>query len=165
MDQPESGIQVGVATPADGEPILGLARGIQVFTAEDVETIRELWTDFVTKGDEKSWYHFFVARQGDEIVGFGCYGQRALTEGTWDYYWMGVDQKLQGQGIGRLLMSYIKATVKAHGGRMILIETAGKPEFEPTRQFYFRDPDCKLEARIKDFYAPGDDLFIYTIRL
>ena len=130
-----------------------------------MDTIRELWTEFVTKGDEKSWYHFFVARQGDEIVGFGCYGRRALTEATWDYYWMGVAQNMQGKGIGKIIMNYIKATVKARGGRLLIIETAGKPEFEPTRQFYFRDPDCKLEARIKDFYAEGDDLFIFSIRL
>jgi GNAT superfamily N-acetyltransferase len=165
MDLPESGIQVGIPSPADGERILGLARGIQLFTPEDVETIRELWTEFVTKGDEKSWYHFFVARQGEEIVGFGCYGRRALTEATWDYYWMGVAQELQGKGIGKQLMEYVKAAVKARGGKLLLIETAGKPQFEPTRQFYFRYPGVNLEARIKDFYAEGDDLFIYVIRL
>jgi GNAT superfamily N-acetyltransferase len=165
MDQSESGIQVDIPTPADGERILGLARGIQLFTAEDVETIRELWNEFVTKGDEKSWYHFFVARQADEIVGFGCYGRRALTEATWDYYWMGVAQNLQGKGIGRRLMEFVKASVKVRGGKLLIIETAGKPEFEPTRQFYLRYPGCNLEARIKDFYAEDDDLFIFSIRL
>jgi GNAT superfamily N-acetyltransferase len=165
MDQSESGIQVDIPTLADGERILGLARGVQLFTAEDVETIRELWTEFVTKGDEKSWYHFFVARQGDEIVGFGCYGRRALTESTWDYYWMGVAQNMQGKGIGKILMGEVKERVKARGGKLLIIETAGKPEFEPTRQFYLRFPGCNLEARIKDFYAEGDDLFIFSIRL
>ena len=98
-------------------------------------------------------------------MGFGCYGRRALTEATWDYYWMGVAQHLQGKGIGKLLMEYVKAAVKARGGKLLLIETAGKPQFEPTRQFYFRYPGVNLEARIKDFYAEGDDLFIYVIRL
>jgi len=98
-------------------------------------------------------------------VGFGCYGRRALTEATWDYYWMGVAQHLQGKGIGKQLMEYVKAAVKARGGKLLLIETAGKPQFEPTRQFYFRYPGVNLEARIKDFYAEGDDLFIYVIRL
>jgi GNAT superfamily N-acetyltransferase len=158
-------VEIGIPAPADGERLLELARGVKLFSAEDVETIRELWDEFAAKGDEKSWYHFFVARQGDEIVGFGCYGQRALTEGTWDYYWMGVAQKMQGQGIGKLLMEFVKASVKARGGRLLLIETAGKEEFEPTRQFYLRYPGCELEARIRDFYAVGDDLFIFTVRL
>ena len=128
-----------------------------------MDTIHELWDEFVTKGDT-SWYSFIVARKGGKLLGFACYGRRALTEGTWDFYWLGVDQASQGQGIGKILLREVQERVRQRGGRLLIIETAGKPEFEPTRQFYMRN-GCTLEARIRDFYAPGDDLFIFTVRL
>jgi GNAT superfamily N-acetyltransferase len=156
-------LEIGIPTPPDGERLLELARRVKLFSAEDVETIRELWTEFVTKGGD-SWYHFLIARRGGEMLGFACYGRRALTESTWDFYWLGVDQNAQGQGIGKVLLREVKESVRQHGGRLLLIETAGKPEFEPTRQFYLHT-GCALEARIRDFYAPGDDLFIFTVRL
>jgi GNAT superfamily N-acetyltransferase len=161
-DKPHK-IEIGLPAATDGETLLSLASGVHLFTSDDVNTIRELWDEFATRG-EKSWYTFVVARRDDNLLGFACYGRRALTEGTWDLYWLGVAQNAQGQGIGKLLLKETEARVKGKGGRLLIIETAGKPEFEPTRQFYLH-AGCELEARIRDFYAPGDDLYIFTVRL
>jgi GNAT superfamily N-acetyltransferase len=160
---PATAIEISIPRPADGERLLELARGIKLFTPEDIDTVHELWTEFITKGDD-SWYHFVVARRGKELLGFSCFGRRALTDGTWDLYWIGVSQSAQGQGIGKLLLQDAESRVKALGGRLLIIETAGKTEFESTRQFYLH-AGCNLEARIRDFYAIGDDLFIYTVKL
>ena len=160
---PPTDLEISVPAPADGERLLGLARGIDLFDAEDVETIQELWTEFITKGD-KSWYHFLVARAGDEIRGFAAYGRRPLTEASFDLYWIGTGQQFQGQGIGKKLLRRVEDEVRKLGGKLLIIETAGRPVFEPTRQFYLH-AGCDLEARIRDFYSPGDDLVIYTVHL
>jgi ribosomal protein S18 acetylase RimI-like enzyme len=128
-----------------------------------METIEELWTEFSTKGDEASWYHFLVSRAGEELLGFACYGQRPLTEGTFDLYWIGVSQCQQSRGIGKTLLAEVENKVREKGGRILIAETAGKPIFEPTRRFYL-SAGYELEARIRDFYKPGDDLVIFTKR-
>lgn len=155
-------MEISIPTGAEGESLIELTRGIRLFTAEDINTIQELWNEFSAKGSA-SWYNFIVARREKDILGFACYGRRALTEGTWDLYWLGVSQNAQGQGIGKQLLHHVKNCVRQRCGRLLIIETAGKSEFEPTRQFYIH-AGCTLEAQIRDFYAPGDDLFIFTVR-
>jgi len=135
-----------------------------LFESGDVEVIQELWTEFITKGDEASWYHFIAARRDGQVVGFACYGQRPLTLGTYDLYWIAVDKSHHRQGIGEILLSEVEKQVKARGGRLLIAETAGKSAFEPTRRFYLKT-GYELEARIRDFYAPGDDLVVFTKRL
>jgi GNAT superfamily N-acetyltransferase len=160
---PSIKLEISVPTAADGQSLIGLVSGIELFEPDDVKTIKELWTEFVTKG-EQSWYHFLVARAGVEIRGFACYGRRPLTENSFDLYWIGVGQQFQDQGIGKKLLFRVEDEIRKLGGRLLIIETAGKPIFEPTRQFYLR-AGYDLEARIRDFYSPGDNLEIFTKHL
>jgi ribosomal protein S18 acetylase RimI-like enzyme len=160
---PATNIEIDIPTPADGEHLLRLARGISLFEASDIETIQELWTEFASKGDESSWYHFIVSRLDGVILGFACYGQRPLTEGAYDLYWIGVGQNQQSRGIGKMLIGEVEKRVCSQGGRLLIAETAGKEAFEPTRRFYL-SAGYLLEARIRDFYKLGDDLVIFTKR-
>ncbi len=43
---------------------------------------------------------------------------------------------------------------------MLLIETSGVPDFAGQRAFYAR-LGYDEEARIREFYAPGDDKIVY----
>ena len=47
------------------------------------------------------------------------------------------------------------------GGRLLLIETSSKPNYAPTIEFYKRN-GYHLEARIRDYYRPGDDKLIFA---
>ena len=161
---PETNIEIMIPALADGERLLELAREIELFLPGDFEVIEELWVEFAAKGDSDSHYHFIVARQGEDFLGFTCYGKRPLTEGTFDLYWIGVDQRRQGHGIGKALMRVVEEHVRERGGRLLIAETEGKPSFEPTRRFYL-SAGYELEARIRDFYRPGEDLVIFTKRL
>ena|SRR5687767_10660578 len=164
---PETNIEIIIPTPADGERLLGLARDIDLFETHDLNVIQELWTEFIEKGDAHSWYHFIVARDQEDvgkILGFACYGQRPLTEGTFDLYWIAVDANQRGRGIGKILLSTVEDKLRARGGRLLIAETEGKAAFNPTRRFYL-SAGYALEARIRDFYKPGEDLVMFTKRL
>ncbi|MDI6768413.1 MAG: GNAT family N-acetyltransferase [Anaerolineales bacterium] len=161
---PATDLQLVVPTNADGASILGIARNIELFEPGDIDTIQELWAEFTAKGDAASWYHFVAARRDGQVLGFACYGQRPLTQGTYDLYWIAVDKNHHRQGIGEVLLDEAEKQVKARGGRLLIAETAGKLAFEPTRRFYLRS-GYQLEARIRDFYSPGDDLVVFTKRL
>jgi ribosomal protein S18 acetylase RimI-like enzyme len=161
---PEANIEIIIPTPADGERILRLARNIDLFEAHDVHVIQELWTEFAEKGNALSWYHFIAAQEDGKIIGFACFGQRPLTQGTFDLYWIGVDGKQRGRGIGKTLLGEVEEQVRLRSGRLLIAETEGKPAFTPTRSFYL-STGYTLEARIRDFYKPGEDLVMFTKQL
>lgn len=55
-------------------------------------------------------------------------------------------------------MRHVEETLKARGGRMLLVETLAS--FERTRAFYAK---CgyEEEARIRDFYTEGADKIVF----
>jgi len=161
MAKSSNDLELIIPTTTDSLAILEIAKGINLFDAGDVETIQELWSEFVTLGDNDSWYHFLAARQKNNLVGFACYGKRPLTLGTFDLYWIAVDNNHKREGIGEFLLKHVETQVNEKGGHLLIAETAGKAAFEPTRRFYL---GCgyELESRVRDFYAIGDDLYIFT---
>jgi hypothetical protein len=46
---------------------------------------------------------------------------------------------------------------------MLVVETSSRPEYAPTRAFYERRGYAEA-ARMREFYAPGDDRVIFTKR-
>jgi len=113
------------------------------------------------KGSEASGYTFIVYRQEEQVLGYACYGPRALTYGTYDLYWIAVDSTRRQGGVGRALLAYLEQSVHGLGGHLVFVETSGTQKYEATRRFYLAT-GYTLEATIRDFYAPGDDLVIFT---
>ena len=79
-------------------------------------------------------------------------------------YWLAVDIRCQKRGIGRALMLRAQDLIARAGGRLIVLDTSGRADYEPTRQFYlhlgYHEASC-----VPDFYAPGDDKVTYAKRL
>jgi ribosomal protein S18 acetylase RimI-like enzyme len=105
-----------------------------------------------------------VYRDGNQVLGFACYGPRDLTDGAFDLYWIAVDPNARRNGVGRALLAASEKAVCELGGRMLIAETSGTPHYESTRKFYF-DMGYENEATIKDFYTIGDDLKIFVKRV
>jgi ribosomal protein S18 acetylase RimI-like enzyme len=109
-------------------------------------------------------YRVLVAEDDAGIAGYVCYGLTPLTESTWDIYWLAVSRQRRGRGIGSALMTAAEGGIKKARGRLVIIETSAKPEYEKTRQFYCRH-NYDFVCQIADFYAPGDDKIILQKRL
>ena len=95
-----------------------------------------------------------------ETAGYICYGKRPLTDWTYDLYWIAVDPNIHGKGTGSRLVKHMEDDLKQTGGKIILIETSGKPEYENERKFYLKN-GYEVQTIIKDFYRSGDDLYVY----
>lgn len=148
----------------DGAQIHAITASNTVFNQDEVECVDELWKEYLTKGSDKSGYYFLVEKEDERILGYACYGPRSLTSGTFDLYWIAVDPTIHRGGIGRKLLAASEDGVRKLGGRLIVLETSGLPAYEPTRKFYLAT-GYTLEATLKDFYNPGDDLVIFTKHL
>lgn len=93
--------------------------------------------------------------------GAGLCRPERLTDGTWNLLLLAVDPGLQRQGLGRALVAAVIEALGKAGGRLLIVETSGTPEFAGTQKFYKR-LGFQREARIRDFYGPGDDKVIFT---
>ena len=153
-------INVRKFLPADREPVIRIIQATGVFNPAEIDVAIELM-DTVIEGPATQEYELFTAAGEDgEILGYYCLGPTPLTEGTFDLYWIAVKPSAQHRGIGNRLLAHAEDLAVARGGRLMVAETSSMPQYEPTRKFYLRNDYDEL-ARIKDCYAPGDDLITY----
>jgi ribosomal protein S18 acetylase RimI-like enzyme len=148
-------------TPPDIAAVEQLVREAGVFSEAEIELAVSLAEDALAHGAEESGHHFLLACSGERVLGYGCYGPIDGTRGSFDLYWIVVGAAGQGRGLGRRLLAESEARIRARGGRRIYVETSGRRDYEPTRTFYER-AGYAAEARLADFYAPGDDKWIYV---
>lgn len=87
-----------------------------------------------------------------------------MTENIWDIFWLVVSPDRRGQGAGGTLLAFAQEQIKKYGGRLAIIETSAKPEYEKTRCFCLKH-GYKIACRIADFYALNDDKIILQKRL
>ena len=72
-----------------------------------------------------------------------------------------MDPVAQGRGIGHALLTRVEAEVKARSGRLLVVETSSTPAYASARRL-FEISGYSCEAMIHRFYAPGDDLLIFS---
>ncbi len=158
--------QITIQAPrrADAHAILDVACGSGVFSDQEVAVLGELLAEHFGYGADCSGYHFLIARNAHDLLGFACYGPRPMTQGTFDLYWLTVAPRALRQGIGAALVNRVAERLRRVRGRLLIAETSGLPAYLPAREFYNRHA-FRAVATIPDFYAPGDDLVLFVRRL
>jgi ribosomal protein S18 acetylase RimI-like enzyme len=145
----------------DPERIRQIVVSTGFFRDDEADVAVELANETLEKGENISGYHFVFATDQDDIAGFACYGPTPCTQGTFDLYWIVVHDSFRGKGIGRSLIHHVEEILRKNQARKLYIETSSTQKYQPTRDFYFSS-GYKEEARLKDFYNPGDDKVIYA---
>lgn len=143
----------------DGPALRRLLEATGAFTADEVGVAMEL-----VDGGERDGYFFRVAEEDGEVAGYVCYGPALFSATSWDLYWIVVDPRRLREGIGGDLLAAAEAAAAAEGGRTMLVETASKGSYAPSRRFYEKHGYAEI-ARVPDFYAEGDDKVVYGKRL
>lgn len=147
--------------PRDREEVATLLRATERFSAAEVDVALELFDAGVgtatTPATDPS-YQWFVAAPlgGFRIEGFACYGETPMTDGAYDLYWIAVHPDAQGSGTGGLLLRAVEDEVLRAGGRAVIVETSSRDDYGAARIFYVKHGYHEA-ARIRDFYAVGDD--------
>jgi ribosomal protein S18 acetylase RimI-like enzyme len=135
-----------------------LTRGTGLFREEEVATAVELLDESLTGDDD---YRFIGAFEAEQLIGYACWGTTPGTVATSDLYWIVVDRDRQGTGIGSQLLNEVERLLTAEGRRLVVVETSSRADYTPTRGFYEARGYTRA-ATIPAYYAPGDDLVIFT---
>jgi GNAT superfamily N-acetyltransferase len=147
---------------ADMPAVEACIRRIPNFSPKEVAIAIEVF-DAAVDGDVEYRVAGLFTEAGAIQAGI-CFGQGPISQGMYLIYWLFVDPAAQKRGLGRLLVFHAEELIRAENGHMIVIETAGKHSYSNTRAFWERC-DFREEARIADYYAPGDAIVFYVKRL
>jgi ribosomal protein S18 acetylase RimI-like enzyme len=127
-----------------------------VFRPDEVMVALELF-DEALSGD----YEFLGGFENDDLVAYACFGATPGTDRTFDLYWIAVHPSAQRHGSGSRLLSEVEQCLRARGARLLVAETSSRPDYDATRRFY-EVRGYEEVARMRDYYAVGDDRVIYT---
>jgi GNAT superfamily N-acetyltransferase len=144
-------------TAADRGRIEAIIRAVGVFRDDEIPVALEVFESAVAGSPD---YTALGAERDGRLAGWICWGPTPCTLGTFDLYWMAVDPALHGAGIGTALLLAMEHRL-AGVARLIVVETAGRPDYAATREFY-QARGYRAVSRIPDFYAPGDDQVVYV---
>jgi len=148
------------ARAGDPEVVRDITESTGFFYAEEVATAVELVDERLAKGPA-SGYSFVFAEEAGRTLGYACFGPIACTKASFDLYWIAVHADARGKGLGTILLDESERLIRASGGGRVYIETSSRPQYEPTRAFYLAR-GYREEARLADFYGPGDAKVIYV---
>jgi ribosomal protein S18 acetylase RimI-like enzyme len=109
--------------------------------------------------DERWWV--FVEK---EVAGTAFARRVAATDRVWELTMLTVRPADQGRGFGRALIRHVEMVLRAARERLLVVQTSGSEAFTGARRFYRRLGYAE-EARVRDFWADGDDMIILSKRL
>ncbi|NTV45240.1 MAG: GNAT family N-acetyltransferase [Chlorobiales bacterium] len=158
----EKPLNIVPLAPAHKELIRKLLCDTNAFRSDEIDVAIELIDAYLNKTDDYQLYTA-IDDQGT-VLGYVCFGKTPVTLTTFDLYWIATAIEAQGKGVGQALFDFTCNAITKQGGKLVVIETSSQPKYEKTWRFYEKI-GCTVEARIKDFYAPGDDKLIYTKHL
>jgi ribosomal protein S18 acetylase RimI-like enzyme len=103
---------------------------------------------------------WLTAELGGKAIGF-CYASpEPLADGAWNMLAIAVLPGVQGRGVGGVLCHHLEAGLRERRQRILIADTSGADAFARTRAFY-RKNGFTEEARIRDFWAAGDDKIVF----
>jgi ribosomal protein S18 acetylase RimI-like enzyme len=109
-------------------------------------------------------YELIGVFQGALLLGYACFGPTPATDRTYDLYWIAVLPDAQRTGAGGALMAEVERQLASRPARLLVIETSSREDYAPTRRFYDK-LGYQEAARLRDFYAPGDDRVVLSKRM
>lgn len=150
-------------TPEDTPVLIELARQTEVFKPLEIVALGEVLDDYHAK-EHAQGHRSITFEQDGRAIGFAYYAPASMADRAWYVYWIAVEKRGQARGIGSALMGAVEQDVRRQNGRLVLIETSSLPHYEPTRRFYLKHGYIQA-CVLRDFYADGDDLVVFSKRM
>lgn len=149
------------ATPDDVPTVISLAVASQLFAPDDAGIVETMMADYFSR-ERDNGGHACVLDLDDtgEPLAVAYWEPAKATDRAWYLTMIGVRQDRHRQGRGAALLEHIEQELRAGGQRLLLVETSSTPAFDRARSFY-RSCGYDEEARVRDYYEPGDDMVLF----
>jgi GNAT superfamily N-acetyltransferase len=158
-----SDISKGISK-ADRKSIEVILRSTDFFYEFEIETALELADETINYGQEKSGYFWMKITDEDGLHAFATYGKNSFSTHSWELYWIAVRNGSRKKNLGSVLLKAVENDIRNAGGKILWVETSGRPLYASTEGFYKKN-GYSLHASLKDFYATGDPKQIYSKEL
>jgi ribosomal protein S18 acetylase RimI-like enzyme len=126
------------------------------FSAEEVDVAEELVRERLQKGADSGYLFVFAQYTDGQVHGYACFGPVPCPINC-----SAPRRDGRGRGLGKALMAEGERQLGATGGGKLIAETSSREQYAPTQAFY-RSCGFREEARIRDYYAPGEDILYFT---
>ena len=135
---------------------------LQQITEETGLFPSQMLPEMIAPGLEGETSAFWLsAHLNGQVAGFAFAGPEEMTDGTWNLLAIAVLPELQKCGVGRALVTAVEDRLRRDGQRLLLIDTSGTAAFDHVHRFY-RSLGFTPEARIRDYWAAGDDKVTFS---
>jgi GNAT superfamily N-acetyltransferase len=147
--------------PEDITKIEEILRSTDFFYEFEINTALEIADETISEGMEESGYYWIQATDEDGLVAFANYGKNEFSTHSWELYWIAVHNSSRHKKLGSAILNAVENNVIKLGGKILWIETSGRPLYASTEGFYKRN-GYELAASLQDFYGPDDPKQIYV---
>ncbi|WP_380052056.1 GNAT family N-acetyltransferase [Falsihalocynthiibacter sp. SS001] len=138
--------------PTQSQDIAALEAVLDQIELFPSEMLPDMIAGFLAGGDDM----WLTCTLDERVVGF-CYAiPEEMAAGTWNMLAIGVLPEEQGTGCGTALVKHLEETLRQQKQRIMIVDTSGTDAFSKSREFYCKNGYAE-EARIRDFWAAGDD--------
>lgn len=164
MSRATAALQQRPLEATDRARVEAMTRGSPLFRPEEVSVALDVFDAATGNGRRcDPDYETRGALADGVLVGWICWGPTPCTMGTFDLYWIVVDSAWQGRGVGSAMVAEMERSL-AGRARLIVVETAGRADYAPTRGFYSAR-GYEVGGTIAEYYGVGDDLVTYVKRI
>ena len=146
------------ATPEDTAAVVDLVVAAEMFSADDAWLVEGMLADYFETNKEHG--HVCVIDDEGGPLGVAHYQPKPAADRVWDLTMIAVRPDRQGQGRGAAILRRVEEDLRAGGGRLLLVETSASAQYDRTRALYAKR-GYEEEARIRDYWAEGDDLVVF----
>ena len=134
-----------------------LALVTRMFTSDDVGGLLEAFRG--AEAPEQWW----VAEVDGAVAAAAYVAPEPFADRLWNLYFIAVDPDAHGRGLGSRLLAHVEDRLRGLGeeqARVLLVETSSTAQYADTRAFYAAR-GFDEEARIREYYGPGDDKVVF----
>lgn len=154
--------RVRPVTVDDVSAVKELALDNKMFEPDEMDAFDEMLTGYLEGALEGHVWEVAVDDVG-AVLGAVYYAPEPFADRVWNLYFIAVSPSQHRDGVGHTLIDHVEGQLRRRGdgvARVLIVETSSLAGYDNARAFYAKR-GYDEEARIRDFYGPGDAKVVF----
>jgi ribosomal protein S18 acetylase RimI-like enzyme len=150
------------AVRSDAPTLRALAIDNGMFAPDEMGDFDRMLNGYLD-GDLRDHVWVVLETAQGEVMGAAYYAPEPFADRMWNLYFIAVSSLHHRDGVGGALLAHVEDTLRGAGesvARVLIVETSSLGAYEHARSFYATH-GYDEEARIRDFYGPGDNKVVF----